>query len=109
MAAAVAEGAAPAGGDGFEGLCSAGSSANFGRQIFLKMFNGCAQYGYEDVMKLHTNGSGTALPKDFFLSETCPESKIQRTKVLICVNNENNFDREEKPQPFPRCKASLME
>lgn len=58
-------------------------------------------------MKLHTNGSGTALPKDFFLSETRPESKIQRTKVLICVNNKNSFDRGEKPQRFPCCKASL--
>lgn len=61
------------------------------------MFNGCAQYGSRDVTKLRTNGSGIALPKDFFLSKTRPESKIQRTKVLICVNNENSFDRGEKP------------
>lgn len=56
------------------------AKANFGRQIFLKTFNGCAQYGYEDIMKLHTNGSGTALLKDFFLSKSCPESKIQKDK-----------------------------
>lgn len=44
-------------------------------------------------MKLCTNGSGVALPKDFFLSKTRPESEIQRTKLLTCVNYENSFDR----------------
>lgn len=35
-------------------------------RIFKKMFSGGAQCGCEDVMKLCTNGSGAALPKDFF-------------------------------------------
>jgi len=43
-------------------------------------FNGCAQHGCEDITKLHSNGSGTALLKDCFSSEFSQRAKFKGQK-----------------------------